>query len=171
MKTKRQIAREWLAAQEGPKWMSEIISAMREQGIIMRSSAIAEMVENGQVIKSFDAKGVACYVIGTVPGYYSPEQIAARKERRKEYERERSRRKVKARQEARLAAGMPLSKRGGKRKPAKLVLATSHATVGGESVAEYLARGGTIEHLPGLKKSETFPQRRPSWSTYKSMGQ
>lgn len=161
MKSNRQIAREWLSAQDGPKWMSEILAALRAQGIIMRSSAIAEMVRAGHLIKTLDANGVACYAVGHVPGFYSPEQIQARKEKRREYERERSRRRVRERRAQRQAAGIPLNPRGGQRKPAKLILVTSHATSPGQSVEEFLAAGGRIERLPGLKTSNIYPPRRP----------
>lgn len=161
MKSNRQLAREWLAAQDSPKWASEIIAAMAAQGITMRSSAVAEMVRAGQFIRTVDANGVACYTNGRVPGYYSEEQIAARREKRREYERERSRRRVRDRHEAMAAAGTPVRPRGGQKKPAKLVLVTSHATSPGQSVAEFLAGGGRIERLPGLKASNVYPPRRP----------
>lgn len=161
MKSNRQLAREWLAAQSGPQWMSEILAYMRGQGATMRSSAIAEMVRTGHLIKTMDANGVACYAVGHVPGFYSPEQIQARKEKRREYERERSRRRVRERRAQRQAAGIPLNPRGGQRKAPRLELASSHATSPGQSVAEFLAGGGCIERLPGLKTSNVYPPRRP----------
>lgn len=157
----RDMVRAYLDANPGPKWSCEIISHIRSMGVPVRASIISGMVLHGALIRHDNGPGQPFgYTIGKRP----PPMLTAEQkaERQRGYEAKRAIRRA----EDRRARGIPA--RPQREQPTirrnSIGLVSSHATVGGESVAEFLARGGQIEHLPGLQKSEVFPQRRPTWA-------
>lgn len=154
----RESIRDYLDNSDGPKWGSEIIAAVRAAGFKCKPSIVTAMASEGLLVKHEKAGQPIGYTVGARPrAARSEEERAAA---RKESERKRAAARNELRMAQRRARGIPSR---GEQKP-KLVLASSHATVGGESVAEFLARGGEIERLPGLLKSNTYPQRRPTWA-------
>lgn len=154
----RESIREYLDNSDGPKWGSEIIAAVRAAGFKCKPSIVTAMASDGLLVKHEKAGQPIGYTVGARPrAARSEEERAAA---RKESERKRAAARNELRMAQRRARGVP--SRADRK--SKLVLATSHATVGGESVAEFLARGGQIERLPGFQRDNVFPQRRPVWA-------
>lgn len=154
----REAIRNYLDSSDGPKWGSEIIAAMQAAGFKCKPSIVTAMASGGLLVKHEKTGQPIGYTVGTRPR--APRSQEERIAARKESERKRAAKRNEQRMAQRRAQGIPAR---AERKPT-LVLASSHATVGGESVAEFLARGGQIEHLPGIQRSEVFPQRRPTWA-------
>jgi len=148
----RQKIRDFLAASNGPMWGCEIV---RATGCIPRD--LSRMVADGTLVKR-EERGATGFVIGKIPRKArTPEEHAAARKAawRKQDDKRRAARRAQGKQARRTKAEQPKVKR------AQIVLSSSHATVGGESVAEFLARGGSIERLPGFQRDNVYPQRRP----------
>lgn len=159
--TVRDMVRAYLDANPGPQWAVDIIAHVRSTGIKVRASIVSGMVLHGALIRHDNGAGQPySYTVGKRP----PPVMTAeqRAERQRGYEAKRSAKRMAERRakgiQARPRREQPTVKRVG------IALVSSHNTQSGESVAEFLARGGQIEHLPGIQKSEVFPQRRPTWA-------
>lgn len=155
----RQKIRDYLRTCDGPAWGCEIVAAV---GCIPRD--LSRMVADGTLVKC-EERGATGYVIGKLPRKaMTPEEFAAARRAawRKQDDKRRAKRAAEGRQR-RSSKNHPAVKR------VQIVLASKHETVGGESVAEYLARGGRIERLPGIQKSTVYQQRRPQMAQYRSM--
>jgi hypothetical protein len=151
----RETIRQFLDASEDPRWAAEIISHLREQGYKVKPCVISGMVLDGALVKLERAGQPSGYSVGVRP---RPRVSAEeRQARRTAYEANRSAQR-RAERRAQGKEARPA------RQAKSVTLASSHATVGGESVAEFLARGGSIERLPGFQRDNVYPQRRPTWA-------
>lgn len=155
----RQKIREYLDASDGPQWGAEIIAATG-----CSSRDLSRMVADGTLIKH--AGQAPAYAVGKRPRVaMTPEQLAdAHKQAwRKQDAKRRAQRAAEGKQRRRTKSEQPAVKR------VQIVLASKHATVGGESVADFLKRGGKIDRLPGFQRDNIYPQRRPQMANYRSM--
>lgn len=151
----RQKIREYLRTCESPAWGCEIVAAT---GCIPRD--LSRMVADGTLVKR-EERGAIGYVVGKLPRKArTPEEHIEHRRMawRKQDEKRRAKRLAEGKKPRRTAVEKPKVKR------AQIVLASSHATVGRESVSDFLARGGSIERLPGFHRDNVFPQRRPVWA-------
>lgn len=147
----RQKIRDYLRTCEVPAWGCEIVAAT---GCIPRD--LSRMVADGTLVKR-EERGATGYVVGKLPRKaMTPEEYteARRAAWRKQDDKRRAQRAAEGRQR-RSSKNQPAVKR------AQIVLASKHATVDGESVAEYLARGGRIERIPQPVAPIAYAQRRP----------
>lgn len=160
MKTNhRDAIRTFLDSQDRPAWSCEIVAATG-----CKPQHISSMVLDGSLVKSTE-EFPHSYTVGIRPrARKTAEEVQA--ERRAYYAKRDALRKDRRRtsgKQVRTTKAEKVVKR------AQIVLASSHATVGGESVAEFIARGGSIERLPGIQKSAVYTQRRPVMNTYRSI--
>lgn len=150
----RQKIRDYLDGCDGPMWACEIVKATG-----CTPQAISKMVTEGALLRHEGAQ-VQSYSVGRRPVPTLSED--ERRARRRAVDRRRDALRKK-----------PKSRRGSKEQPTikrtQIVLASSHATVGGESVTEFLSRGGRIEKLPGIQTSNVYQQRRPVMAAYRSL--
>ena len=150
----RQKIREYLTTCDSPQWGSEIISAMHKIGARCRAQTIIGMVADGSLVKHDAASGPASYSLGKAPqkATLTEEQ---RRERQRAYEAVRSARKMAARR----AAGIPA--RPPKKPKTGITVSTVQITGPRQSIEDFMAAGGSIERLPGLKPSNIYPPCRP----------
>lgn len=136
----RQRIRDCLDAHDGPMWGCEIVAAT---GCTLQN--ISNMVSDGSLLKSDEP--VSSYSVGIRPRprLSADERVA----RRRAFDRQRDAIRRPQRQPAQRSWRV------------EIVLASSHATVGGESVAEFLERGGRIERIPLPVAPVVYTQRRP----------
>ncbi len=156
----RNAIRAFLDSCDMPQWSCEIVSATG-----CRPQHISGMVADGSLVKHTDQHPHS-YTVGIRPRV---RDTAEQQARRRQAERERITRRNEKLKAERRARGIPERKPKSQQPTVKLALVRSHATVGGESVAEFIARGGSIERLPGIQKSEVFAQRRPVMGSYRSV--
>lgn len=148
----RQKIREYLRTCEGPAWGCEIVAAV---GCIPRD--LSRMVADGTLVKQED-RGAMGFVVGKLPRKaMTPEEYAEARRAawRKQDDKRRAQRSAEGRQPRRTKKEQPAVKR------VQIVLASKHATVGGESVEQFLARGGRIEYPQTPPAPIAYAQRRP----------
>lgn len=165
MSNYRQKIRDYLDTQDRPAWSCEIVAATG-----CRPQHISGMVTDGALVKH-EGQHPHSYSVGVRPTRRSKEEVL---EARRIAESKRAARRNAERMAARRAAGIKARPRrpDGQQptvKRVQIVLASKHATREGESVADFLARGGSIERLPGIQKSAVYAQRRPVMGNYRSM--
>lgn len=160
----RQAIRDWLSAQDGPKWGCEIIAAVCAMGYPCRPNTLHAMTEEGKLIRS--GSGPFEYVVGKLPRVrMSAEHYALKAQEYNATKREARRVARVARQEAkRLAApekrppGRPKSQQPKIRNASVIA---RKAPVACQSVADFLANGGFVERLPGFTQTSGYLPRRP----------
>lgn len=161
----RDKIRAYIDSQDRPAWSCEIMAASG-----CKAKHITAMVLDGSLVKH-EGNPLA-YSVGRRPSKYTPEQRAAA---RNAAEDKRSVIRNAERMAARRAAGVKqrAPRRTDQQQPAvkrvNIVLASKHATGPGESVADFLARGGSIERLPGFQRDGVHARRRPGMDHYRSM--
>ena len=146
--------RAYLDAQEGPKWLSEITAAMREINPAFRPSVVSAMVSRGFLVRHVAPGQPANYTVGARPA--KPLTDAQKKDRQRTYEEKRSVRRTKERR----AAGIP-ARAHARASVRRDFAGKPTAARDGETVDQFLARGGKVEQLGGLKKSNVHARRRP----------
>lgn len=153
MPSVREHIRNFIDAQSSPPLAGDIVAALKAAGIKLRYGALGAMVADGALI------------VAGEPGHYRysvgrrPAPPAAPGERQKEYEAKRSARRRAERQ----AAGLKTRNRSPKDTPVvRRPLAPQPQALGAhQSVEDFIAAGGHIERLPGLRESNVYAQRRP----------
>lgn len=151
----REAIRNYLDSQDGPRWVSEILAALREQGIVIKPSRISGMVLDGALVRHTEAVPHS-YSVGHRPRPVMTE--AERTERRKDTDRKRdANRKAK-----RLAEGK--KPRPYVERAPSIKTVTIKAQDGAETFEQFKARGGQVQTLPGFQRDNVFPPRRPTWA-------
>lgn len=156
----RQKIRDYLRTCDTPAWGCEIVAAT---GCIPRD--LSRMVADGTLVKC-EERGATGYMVGKLPRKaMTPEEcaVARRAAWRKQDDKRRAKRAAEGRQR-RSSKNQPAMKR------VQIVLANKPVAVGGESVSEFLSRGGRIERLPGIQPTTVYPPRRPGMNNYRSIG-
>ncbi len=161
----RQAIRDWLSAQDGPKWGCEIIAGVRATGATCPPATLHAMHAEGQLLRTGD--GPYEYTIGRAPRARKPDAAPRvkrtpeeRAARRKEMETARlARRNEKRRAAKHKATGKPVIARGPR--PRRSASFTVKAAIACQSVADFLANGGRVERLPGFTQTSGYLPRRP----------
>lgn len=161
----RERIRQFLDSQDRPAWSCEIVAAVG-----CRPQHISGMVKDGSLVKH-EGQHPHSYSVGVRPTRRSKEEVA---EARRLAESKRAAKRNAERMAARHAAGIkPRPRRPIEQQPTvkrvQIVLASKHATREGESVAYFLARGGSIERLPGFQRDGVYARRRPQMNNYRSV--
>lgn len=147
--------RAWLDKQEGAQWLSEITAAMRQVNPKWRSSVVSAMVSGGWLVKHEQPGQPASYTVGKRP----PTRLTAaqKKERQQSYEKKRSAKRLQQRR----AAGIKPRPRPTKHLRPLEYHPQPRLHGEGETVEQFVARGGRVEQLGGLKESTVFARRKP----------
>lgn len=160
----RNKIREYLDSCDSPMWCSEIVAATG-----CRPQHISGMVTDGALVKH-EGQHPHSYSVGVRPTRRTKEEVT---EARRLAESKRAARRNAEKMAARRAAGIKARPRKPNEQPTvkrnQIVLASKHATREGESVSDFLARGGSIERLPGFERDGVYARRRPQMNSYRSV--
>lgn len=148
----RETIRNFIDSRGEPPLARDIIAHLASVGFKRKHGNIAAMVNDG----SLTVTGEPCHYRYSV-GHRPVAKADSGSEKRRQYEIARNERK----RAARAAAGVPA--RGPRQQPKvrPLNYVAPRDSVGGETVDEFVARGGRVEVLPGIQRSSVFAQRRP----------
>ena len=135
----------------GSLWASEIIAKIHKRhGVVVPARRISAMVSDGALTATMDG-GAKAYSVVVKPAVD-----------RKEKERQRQVVRSAQRKEARRAAGVPeRAPRNPKPRPLAAQVSDERQSSAGESVQDFLSRGGTIQVLPGFQSDGVHAPRRP----------
>ena len=158
--TPRRAIRAWLSEQDGPKWACEIIAAVVAMGHSCNKKTLHYMQAEGHLIRHSDVAPFS-YTLGRSPRAKRTADELARHAVGKALERVRRSDLAGLRKDARMAATERASKPRGLqlRKIAALPLRSGREV--SADVAEYTAKGGLIEVLPGFTGTVGYLPRRP----------
>lgn len=148
----RETIRNFIDSQSEPPFARDIIAHLASMGITRKHGNIAAMVNDG----SLTVTGEPCHYRYSVGRRPAPRDESG-SEKRRQYEIARNERK----RAARAAAGVAICGPRQQPKVRPLNYIAPRDLVGGETVDEFIARGGRVEVLPGIQRSNVFAQRRP----------
>lgn len=153
----RQFLYAYMATQEGPVWASEIAAGVKGLGGKWRGSLPKELCKEGLMRCIVTPGQPDSFLLVRKPSKWkhTPEEAAAAL--RAKYD------KVNARKAAERRA------RGAKAVARKVKAHIVPKSPEGETVEEYLARGGQVDVLPGFQRDNVYPRRRPTWAANRSV--